>query len=241
MLFELQNVTRTFGVVKALDDIVMSVEAGERLALIGPNGSGKTTLFNVASGLLRPTGGHVRFRGNDISRVGFDATARRGLVRTFQHDAVFPSWTVEENLVLALHRRLATSDGEVPEDLDAVLMLADLQRIRGARAGSLPYGHRRRLGVAIAAALNPTLLMLDEPAAGLNARETDELAEMLGRLYEMRVTLVVVEHDMPFVEALSTRVVVLNAGRVVASGSPAEVKAMPEVIAAYLGDLDAES
>lgn len=239
-LLELDHITRTFGHVTALNDVVMSVESGERLAVIGPNGSGKTTLFNVASGLLRATSGHVRLKGHDISRAGFGATARRGLVRTFQHDAVFPGWTVEENVMLPLRRRLASSDAEVPDDVESILELADLGRIRQAKAGSLPYGHRRRVGVAVAAALNPTLLMLDEPAAGLNVDETDQLAKMLHALHEMKVTLMVVEHDLPFVEAVSTRVVVLNAGRILASGTSDEVKVMPEVVTAYLGDLDAE-
>lgn len=239
-LLELYNITRTFGNVRALDDVSMSIEPGERMAVIGPNGSGKTTLFNVISGALHATHGRIRFQGHDISRASFGATARRGLVRTFQHDAVFPGWTVEENLLLPLRRRREHSAAEVPDDLDSLLELGDLGPIRDVTAGSLPYGHRRRLGVAVAAALNPTLLMLDEPAAGLNVDETDQLAKMLDALHHMKVTLIVVEHDLPFVEAVSTRVIVLNTGRVLASGTADEVKVIPDVVTAYLGDLDVE-
>lgn len=235
VMLTVRGLSKSFGQVRALQDVDLDVAQGERLALIGPNGSGKTTLFNAVSGAMRPTAGTVQFLGADITRLSMEQTARRGLVRTFQHDAVFPALSVDQNLELPLLRRRTQSGTDLPADVDRLLDIAGLTGQRTTMAKTLPYGNRRRLGIAIAVALNPQLLMLDEPAAGLNERETHELLEMLRRLSSLGVTLIVIEHDMPFISALCQRAVVLNTGSVIATGTPAEVRRDTGVIEAYLG------
>lgn len=235
-LVEVVGVSKAYGSVRALDGVDLRVDVGERLAIIGPNGSGKTTLFNVISGFVPPSGGRVWFRGDDITRASFEATARRGLVRTFQHDAVFPGLSVADNVRLPLRRRRVRDDVDLPADVEAVLHLADLWSVRDKLAERLSYGHRRRLGVAVAASTNPSVVMLDEPAAGLNEVETAELARMLEKLHGFGLTIMVIEHDMTFVSALCTRAVVLNVGKVIATGTPAEVRRDEAVAEAYLGE-----
>lgn len=234
-LLEARAVCRSFGSVLALDHVDVRLDEGERLGLIGPNGSGKTTLFNVVSGYLPPSAGTISLRGKNITKSSMEATARYGLVRTFQHDAVFPGLTVEENIRLPVRRRLEHGSG-VPSDVAAIIALAGLDAVAGERASQLSYGHRRRLGVAIAAATNPYVMLLDEPAAGLNDNETADLASMLESIHGMGVTLMVIEHDMTFVSSLCTRTIVLNVGAVIAEGSPTEVRRDPAVAKAYLGE-----
>ena len=234
-MLTVRQISKRFGDVRALDGVDLEVERGERFALIGPNGSGKTTLFNVVSGALRPSGGSVHFLGQDVTRRSMEQTARAGLVRTFQHDSVFAGLTVRQNLELPLRLRQRRDDVDLPGSVEELLAIAGLDGTAETAAGLLSYGNRRRLGIAIAVALNPALLMLDEPAAGLNQGETHALLRMLERLSDLGVTLVVIEHDMPFISSLCGRAVVLDAGRVIATGTPQEVRADAAVIEAYLG------
>jgi branched-chain amino acid transport system ATP-binding protein len=235
VILSVRGLRVSFGSVVALDGVDVDVDEGERLALIGPNGSGKTTLFNAVSGVVRPKAGRVEFLGHDITRWSLERTARAGLVRTFQHDAVFPGLTVAENVALPLSLRHTRGDVSLPASLDQLLEIAGLGGLDEEPAATLSYGNRRRLGVAIAVALNPVLVMLDEPAAGLNEHETHALLTMLVELNRLGVTLVVIEHDMPFISSLCSRAVVLNTGTVIARGTPQEVRRDPAVISAYLG------
>jgi ABC-type branched-subunit amino acid transport system ATPase component len=230
------ELVKQFGGVKAVDGVTLEMEHGDRLGLIGPNGSGKTTTFNVISGFMKPDGGRVLFHDRDISRYGLDKTASVGLVRTFQHDACFPGLTVRENLELPL---LARKRGgrKRPDRLAKERLLAEsgLADRADELACDLSYGHRRLLGVAIAASLEPSLLMLDEPAAGLNVDERERLARVLLDLNAQGISLLVIEHDMEFIERVCQRVIVLNAGRNLAEGAPAAVRNDRRVADAYLG------
>jgi ABC-type branched-subunit amino acid transport system ATPase component len=233
-LLDVENVTRRFGAITALAGVSLFVVEGERLAVLGPNGSGKTTLFNVVSGLFRPDSGRVRFEGRDITGWSLHHTARTGLVRTFQHSTVFPRLTVEENIAVGVDRGVRRPG--LPSTVDDLLALGDLRAVRHRRAADLPYGITRRLNVALAVGAGPKLLMLDEPAAGLNDHETANLAAMLRNLNEAGLTLAVIDHDMPFVMGLCPRAVVLDAGSVLAEGTPEELSRHPEVIRVYLGE-----
>jgi branched-chain amino acid transport system ATP-binding protein len=240
-MLSVRGVTVTFGSVVALNKVDLDVERGERLALIGPNGSGKTTLFNAVTGVVRPREGSVQFLDREIAGWSLERTARVGLVRTFQHDAVFPGLTVRENIALPLSLRQARPDVSLPDDVGELMEIAGLTGTEEALASTLSYGNRRRLGIAIAVALNPVLIMLDEPAAGLNEQETHSLLTMLQQLNGLGVTMVVIEHDMPFISALCSRAVVLNTGSVIAMGTPQEVRRDPAVVTAYLGVTVAEA
>lgn len=239
-MLSVKGLTVTFGSVVALNQVDLQVRQGERLALIGPNGSGKTTLFNAVSGLVKPRQGRVEFLDRNITGWALERTARIGLVRTFQHDAVFPGLTVHENIALPLSLRQARPDVSLPAAVGELMEIAGLRGTEDSVASTLSYGNRRRLGIAVAVALNPVLIMLDEPAAGLNAHETNALLVMLERLNELGVTMVVIEHDMPFISALCSRAVVLNTGSVIAMGTPQAVRRDPAVVTAYLGGALAE-
>jgi len=233
-LLTVENVTRRFGAISALAGVSLFVVEGERLAILGPNGSGKTTLFNVVSGFFRPSSGRVRFEGREITGWPLHRTARAGLVRTFQHSMVFPRLTVEQNIAVAVDR--GTRRPGLPSSVDDLLALGDLRAMRHRIAADLPYGITRRLNVAVAVGAGPKLLLLDEPAAGLNDQETASLGAMLRRLNEAGLTLAVIDHDMPFIMGLCPRAVVLDAGSVLAEGTPEELSHNPDVIRVYLGE-----
>jgi len=245
-LLELREVSKNFGGVLAVDDISFSIAPGELVGLIGPNGAGKTTVFNLVSGVHPLSGGEVLFRGERISGSGPTWIARRGIARTFQNIRLFRSLTVFEHVLVAqtCHANGAlvqfspfAAGAEVErrrqamETLDAV----GLAQRHDELAVHLPYGGQRRLEIARALATSPKLLLLDEPAAGLNDTETEELRAMLEALRALGHTILLVEHDMQLVMRLCSRILVLNFGRLIASGTPAQVRANQEVIDAYLG------
>lgn len=245
-MLQVDSLKRSFGGLVAVRNVSFDVNEGDFIGLIGPNGAGKTTLFNVISGVLRPSAGTVRFMDRDISGQPANQTVRQGLSRTFQAATIYPEATVVENVSRGtLGSNLAGLWGgflstkwraAAEEKALHVLDLLGLTRRAGLKARELSYGEQRRLGVAIALASEPRLLMLDEPVAGLNPEEAAELASVLRRVkVERGVTMVMVEHHMRTVMGLCNRVVVLDHGTLIAQGTPAEVVSNPVVIEAYLG------
>jgi branched-chain amino acid transport system ATP-binding protein len=237
------------GGLVAIADMSFSVPEGQVVSLIGPNGAGKTTAFNVITGYMRPTAGRVLFAGQEVSGLTPDRIAQRGLVRSFQRTSVFTGCTVLENALMALHGRgragllgalLRTraqrqEETRLREEAQAMLDFVGLGQRAETMAEVLAYGEQRRLGIALAAIASPRLLLLDEPAAGLNPSETQEAMALILKLRDRGMTVLLVEHDMPMVMRISDTIVALNQGRIIATGAPAEIRAHPEVIRAYLG------
>ena len=241
---------RRFGGVRALYDVSFQVERGTICGLIGPNGAGKTTLINIASGLLPPTSGAISLAGRNITGQPPHRVAAAGIARTFQNIRLFAELSVVDNVLVGDHlhrgdsllsallalpsaRRAERAAYTAAMDLLAELGIAHLA---DRPAATLAYGDQRRVEIARALALRPALLLLDEPAAGMNAAETERLAEQLLRLRATGLTMLVIEHDMDLIMRVSDQVVVLNFGMLVTSGPPAQVRRDPDVIAAYLGD-----
>src|SRR6516162_2579619 len=252
-LLEVRGLTKRFDGLVANSDIDLNVPEGSLFAVIGPNGAGKTTFFNMISGFLQPTSGSIAFAGTEITNLRQDRIAAMGLVRTFQLVQLFGGMSVAENVEVGCH--LATKGGigaalvrppwfrhqetdvraKARELLDFVGLAAQAEQ----EATLLPYGQQRLLEVARALAAKPRLLLLDEPAAGLNAHETEILADIIQRVNRQNITVILIEHDVALVTRITHRIAVLDFGRKITEGTPDEIKRHPEVIAAYLGTEEA--
>ena len=249
-MLELRDITCVFGGLTALDKVSFAIRSGEITGVIGPNGAGKTTLFNIVSGIYRLTSGQVFLGGCDISGLPPDQLARLGLVRTFQNIELFGQMTVLENVMVGLHTK--SDCGLFSCALRLPWQLAEERRIRARAlelldyvgiaelaeqpAASLPFGKGRFLEIARALALEPQLMLMDEPAAGLNSRETWELGDLIRKIRSGGVTVVLVEHDMELVMDVCDAIVVLNLGQKLAEGTPRQIQDDAAVIAAYLGE-----
>ena len=250
LLLEIDHVTMQFGGLTALGDVSFQIRRGEILGLIGPNGAGKTTCFNVMTGVYQATQGEVRFDGRKLAKLERHRITRMGIARTFQNIRLFPEMTALENVMvgceahakssvlgamlrLPRQRREETANRERAMELLTFMGIAD--RATDA-AKNLPYGYQRRLEIARALATGPKLLCLDEPAAGFNPAEKKELMGLIRSIRDQGYTVLLIEHDMNLVMGVTDRIVVLDFGRLIAEGTPAEVRANPAVIAAYLGE-----
>jgi branched-chain amino acid transport system ATP-binding protein len=235
---EITGLRKEFGGVVALAGVDISIQSDKIIGIIGPNGSGKTTLFNVIAGVHKPTSGRVLWRGKDITGRAAHEIARRGLVRTFQQAMSFPGLSVQENVRIACEHGHSSENGVRPRwgSPDEILNFVGLGGLAREIAGAMPFGNLRRLGVAVALGANPSLLLLDEPAAGLSHNESDELMELVLRLPKIGIGVCLIDHDMFLMSALCERLIVLNFGTKIAEGAPNLVLNDPKVTEVYLGN-----
>lgn len=241
---------KNFGGLAALRDLSFTVAKGEIVGLIGPNGAGKTTAFNLISGTLPPSAGAVLFDGSDVTGFRPSRIVLTGLARTFQSTSTYPNISVAENIYRGLLSRIKSpvvgklmgsrhhllEESQIVDEIEKILVIVDMQKLRDTPASSLAYGLQKKLGIAIALATRPTMLLLDEPAAGLNHEECNELIRLLRKLQqEYGMTMLLVEHHMAIVMNLCQRIVVLVQGEKIAEGTPEQIRENPAVIDAYLG------
>ena len=248
-MLEIRNLTKRFGGLAAVDDVSTTIEAGKVNAIIGPNGAGKTTFFNLVSGVHRPTSGTITFLGQDVTDLRADRMARLGVARTFQSTALFDMASVLDNLivghrlrtrsglvdVLLGSRRLANEERVCREKAREVLDFVGLSHIGHRMAGDISQEERKRVAFALALATEPKLLLLDEPAGGVNPEETVGLAALIRKMIASGLTVCLIEHKMDMIMSLADKILVLNYGEKIAEGPPDEIRANPAVIDAYLG------
>lgn len=248
-LLDVSNLSIHFGGVKAVQEVSFSIDPGIVYSVIGPNGAGKTTLFNLITGVYKPTSGEIRLDGEPIGGKSPDELARRGVARTFQNLQICMNMSAVENVMVGAHLRLDRNlvkaalrlpsitrrDAELRAEAAELMHFVGLDKYADARADSMPYGALKRLEIARALAMKPRLIFLDEPAAGLNPKETIEVDQLVRKVADSGITVVLVEHDMKMVMNLSDRILVLDYGKKLAEGTGEEIRRNPDVIAAYLG------
>ena len=248
-LLDVTQLSIHFGGVKAVQEVSFSIDPGIVYSVIGPNGAGKTTLFNLITGVYKPTSGEIRLDGESIAGKSPDELARRGVARTFQNLQICMNMSAVENVMVGAHLRLDRNlikaalrlpsitrrDAELRAEASELMRFVGLDQYLEARADSMPYGALKRLEIARALAMKPRVIFLDEPAAGLNPKETIEVDHLVRKVADSGITVVLVEHDMKMVMNLSDRILVLDYGKKLAEGTGEEVRRNPDVIAAYLG------
>lgn len=250
-LLQIQNMTKTFGGLRALSDFSVTLEGNELLALIGPNGAGKTTVFNLISGFYTPTEGSIIFKGKPLTGLKPHQVTSRGIARTFQNIRLWHDMTVLENIQISQHynlgyslidaffrtKRYMTNEKRLTDRGHEILEALDLKQFAEEKPKNLPYGLQRRVEIARALSINPSLLLLDEPAAGLNSADVTDLIKLIGWIHkEFKVAIWMIEHQMDVVMSLCSWIKVIDFGETIAEGTPEQIQNNPDVIKAYLGD-----